>query len=60
MIAWLEVITEWRNLEEYREMLEDALRAMVLAYQQQNKELPFGRVLLEPIPVEVEDGGKTP
>jgi len=34
-------------------MLEDALREMVEAARQQNKEIPVGRALLEQIPVEV-------
>lgn len=53
LIEWPEVITEGRTLEECREMLEDALREMVTAYRQQDKEIPVGRALLEQIPVEV-------
>ena len=40
LVEWPEVITEGRTLEECREMLQDALREMVIAYQQQNKEIP--------------------
>jgi predicted RNase H-like HicB family nuclease len=40
LVEWPEVITEGRTLEECREMLKDALREMVLAYRQQNKETP--------------------
>jgi predicted RNase H-like HicB family nuclease len=53
LIEWPEVVTEGKTLEECREMLEDALREMVIAYRQQNKEVPTGRALLEQIPVEV-------
>ena len=60
LVEWPEVITEGRTLEECREMLQDALHEMIIAYRQQNKEIPTGSALLEQIPVEVEDVGKTP
>lgn len=53
LVEWPEVITEGKTLEECREMLEDALREMIAAYRQQNKEIPIGRALLEQIPVEI-------
>ena len=53
LVEWPEVLTEGKTLEACREMLEDALREMVNAYRQQNKEIPLGRALLEQIPVEV-------
>jgi predicted RNase H-like HicB family nuclease len=53
LIEWPEVITEGKTLEECRNLLQDALREMILAYRQQKKELPIGRALLEQIPVEV-------
>jgi predicted RNase H-like HicB family nuclease len=53
LVEWPEVITEGRTLEECREMLKDALREMILAYRQQNKEVPVGQALLEQIPVEM-------
>lgn len=53
LVEWPEVITEGKTLEECREMLQDALHEMILAYQQQNKEIPIGGALLEQIPVEV-------
>lgn len=53
LVEWPEVITEGKALEECREMLQDALQEMILAYRQQNKEIPLGRALLEQIPVEV-------
>jgi len=48
-----EVITEGKTLEECREMLRDVLHEMIVAYRQQNKEIPIGKSLLEQIPVEV-------
>jgi predicted RNase H-like HicB family nuclease len=53
LVEWPEVITEGETLEECREMLKDALREMILAYQQQGKELPLGGCLLEQLPVEL-------
>jgi predicted RNase H-like HicB family nuclease len=53
LVEWPEVITEGKTLEECREMLQDALREMVVAYRQQKKEVPVGRALLEQIPVEI-------
>jgi predicted RNase H-like HicB family nuclease len=42
LIEWPEVITEGRTLEDCREMLKDALHEMVLAYLEQDKEIPRG------------------
>ncbi|MCK5057745.1 MAG: type II toxin-antitoxin system HicB family antitoxin [Candidatus Aminicenantes bacterium] len=53
IVEWPEVITEGKTLEECREMLEDALKEMMLAYFQLKKEIPQGRFLFEPITVEV-------
>jgi len=53
LVEWPEVITEGKTLEECREMHQDALKEMIKAYQQQNKETPTGRALLEQIPVEI-------
>jgi predicted RNase H-like HicB family nuclease len=53
LVEWSEVITEGKTLEECREMLQDALREMIIAYRQQKKEIPDARSLLEQIPVEV-------
>jgi len=53
LVEWPEVITEGKTLEECREMLQDAVQEMVLAYREQNKEIPIGRSLLEQMPVEV-------
>jgi predicted RNase H-like HicB family nuclease len=40
LIEWQEVITEGKTLEDCREMLQDATQEMILAYHQQNKEIP--------------------
>lgn len=53
LIEWPEVITEGKNLDDCRRSLQDALREMILAYRQQDKEIPRGGGLIEPIPVEV-------
>jgi predicted RNase H-like HicB family nuclease len=42
LVEWPEVITEGRTLEECRDMLQDSLREMIMAYQQQDKEIPVG------------------
>lgn len=53
LVEWPEVITEGKSLEECRDMLQDALHEMIMAFRQQNKEIPPGRALLEQIPVEI-------
>jgi predicted RNase H-like HicB family nuclease len=53
LVDWPEVVTEGRNLEDCRALLEDALQEMILAYRKQKKELPVGRALLEQIPVQI-------
>ncbi len=53
LVEWPEVITEGETLEECREMLQDALQEMIMAYRQQQKEVPAGRALLEQMPVEI-------
>ena len=53
LVEWPEVITEGRTLEEWREMLKDALHEMILAYREQDREIPVGQALLEQIPVEI-------
>jgi predicted RNase H-like HicB family nuclease len=53
IVEWPEVVTEGKTLEECREMLEDALKEMMLAYLELKKEIPYGRVLFEPITLEV-------
>jgi predicted RNase H-like HicB family nuclease len=53
LVDWQEVITEGATLEECRTMLRDATSEMILAYRQQNQEIPIASSLLEQIPVEV-------
>ena len=53
LVEWPEVITEGKTIEKCRELLKDALNEMILAYQQQGKEIPVGQSLLEQLPVEV-------
>ena len=52
-VEWPEVVTEGTDIEECREMLRDALNEMILAYQQEKKEIPVSSYLLEQIPVEM-------
>ncbi len=40
LIEWPEVVTEGKDVEECREMLEDALHEMIQAYREQNREYP--------------------
>ncbi|MGR3178224.1 MAG: type II toxin-antitoxin system HicB family antitoxin [Candidatus Anammoxibacter sp.] len=47
LVEWTEVVTEGESIEECREMLKDALNEMVVAYQQQEKEIPHGGCLIE-------------
>ena len=53
LVEWPEVITEGKTLEDCRELLQDALQEMILAYRQQKKEIPIGGALIEQILVEV-------
>jgi predicted RNase H-like HicB family nuclease len=53
LVEWPEVVTEGKDVEECRAMLEDALQEMIKAYRQQNKEIPSGRAWHEQISVEV-------
>jgi len=53
LVEWPEVITEGKTLEDCREMLKDALHEIILAYRQQNKEIPVGQALLEQVPVKI-------
>ena len=59
LVEWPEVLTEGSTLEDCREMLQDALHEMVMAYHQQNQEIPIGGALLEQMPVEVENVSQT-
>ena len=42
LVEWPEVLTEGSTLEDCREMLQDALHEMIMAYHQQNQEIPVG------------------
>ena len=53
LLEWPEVITEGVDIEDCRKSLEDAVREMVLAYRQQNKEIPVEHSLFETIMVEM-------
>jgi predicted RNase H-like HicB family nuclease len=53
LVEWPEVVTEGKTIEQCREMLQDALHEMIIAYQQQHKEIPTGGALLEQIPIEI-------
>ena len=59
LVEWPEVITEGNTLEDCREMLQDALHEMIMAYHQQNREIPIGGALLEQMPVEVGNVSQT-
>ena len=53
LVEWPEVITEGESLDDCRDLLQDALKEMIVAYRQQDKEIPLGGGLIEQIPVEV-------
>lgn len=53
LVEWPEVITEGESLDDCRELLQDALREMILAYRKQRKTIPVGGGLIEQIPVEI-------
>jgi predicted RNase H-like HicB family nuclease len=53
LVEWEEVITEGKTIEQCRELLQDALHEMILAYRQQGKEVPIENIVLEQMPVEV-------
>jgi len=57
LVEWPEVVTEGKSFEECREFLKDALREMILAYQQLGKELPAGGELFEYMTVEISNVG---
>jgi len=59
LVEWPEVVTEGADLDECRAMLRDALKEMLMAYQELGKELPPGNALLEQLPVELDRVGQT-
>ena len=52
LAEWPEVITEGATLDECREMLADALKEMILAYEQLGKDIPSGERVVEELTVE--------
>lgn len=59
LVEWPEVVTEGKDLEECRAMLRDALKEMLLAYEQLCREIPIGNALIEQLPIEVQHVGQT-
>ena len=59
LIEWPEVLTEGQDIEECRSMLRDALREMILAYQQLGREIPLGNDLFEQVSIELENVRQT-
>jgi predicted RNase H-like HicB family nuclease len=53
LVEWPEVVTEGEDIDLCEAMLEDALREMILAYKDLNKELPPGNALMRTIVAEV-------
>ena len=58
LVEWPEVITEGKDIEDCRTMVRDALIEMILAYKEQEKEIPLGSCLIEQVPVDVENVGQ--
>ena len=46
LVEWPEVITEGKTMVECRELLKDALREMILAYEEQGRDIPEGGRLI--------------
>jgi predicted RNase H-like HicB family nuclease len=42
VVEWPEVITEGKSLEDCRQLLQDAVQEMIVAYRQLLKEIPGG------------------
>ncbi|MGB0561871.1 MAG: type II toxin-antitoxin system HicB family antitoxin [Spirulinaceae cyanobacterium] len=59
LVEWPEVVTEGLDLEECRLMLRDATQEMVLAYQEQDREIPLGDSLIESVSIEVNSVSQT-
>ena len=59
LVEWPEVSTEGSDLEVCRINLRDALQQMILASQELHMEIPLGNALIEQLPIEVGDVGKT-
>jgi len=52
LVEWPEVVTEGKTMVECRELLKDALREMILAYEEQGRDIPDGGGLIEQVLVE--------
>ena len=50
LVEWPEVVTEGADLEDCRYMLRDALNEMVWAYNDQDKQVPLVKNLIEQVP----------
>ncbi len=59
IVEWPEVISEGEDIEACRFMLKDALHEMVLAYGQQQREVPSAGGFIEQIAVEANLVGQT-
>lgn len=59
IVEWPEVVTDGKDLEECRVMLRDALKEMMLAYEQLGREIPVGNALIEQLPIEVQHVSQT-
>jgi len=53
LVEWPEVVIEGATLEECRALLKDALYEMILAYREQQREIPLGGALFEQVAIEV-------
>ncbi len=59
IVEWPEVISEGADIEACRFMLKDALQEMVLAYRQQQREVPSAGGFIEQITIEANLVGQT-
>ena len=53
LVEWPEVVTEGKDLEECRAMLQDALHEMILANHDLEMAIPAGGALFEQMTAEV-------
>jgi predicted RNase H-like HicB family nuclease len=49
LVAWPEVVTEGKTLEECREMQHDALEEMIAAYRDMGRAIPAQTDTIEPL-----------
>ena len=52
IVGFAGVVTEGKTLEACRESLNDALKEMILAYQQEGQPLPTGQPIFESLLIE--------